>query len=52
METIKEINIDVKHIATLTRHIGSVYAMDKGISEHTVFTGGSERLLLSEQQIL
>ena len=45
METIKEINIDVKQIATLTGHSGCVYAMDKGISEHTVFTGGSDMFI-------
>jgi len=45
METINKINIDVKHIATLTGHSGCVYAMDKGISEHTVYTGGSDRFI-------
>jgi len=45
METIKEINIDVKHIGTLTGHSGCVYAMDKGISEHTVFTGGGDKVI-------
>jgi WD40 repeat protein len=45
MQTTKEISIDVKHIATLTGHSGCVYAMDKGFSEHTVFTGGSDRFI-------
>jgi WD40 repeat protein len=45
METIKKINIDIKHIATLTGHSGCVYAMDKGISEHTVFTSGSDMFI-------
>jgi len=45
METIKEISIDVKHIATLAGHSGCVYAIDKGISEQTVFTGGSDRFI-------
>jgi len=45
MKTINEINIDVKHIATLTGHNGCVYAMDKGLSEHTVFTGGSDMFI-------
>lgn len=45
MGAIKEIDIDIKHIATLTGHSGCVYAMDKGISEHTVFTGGSDRFI-------
>ena len=36
-------NIDVKHIAALTGHSGCIYAIDKGISEHTVYTGGSDR---------
>ena len=42
---IKEMNIDVKHIATLTGHSGCVYAMDKGISEQTVFSGGSDMFI-------
>jgi WD40 repeat protein len=45
MQTTKEISIDVKHIATLTGHSGCVYAMDKGFSEHAVFTGGSDRFI-------
>jgi WD40 repeat protein len=45
METIKKINIDIKHIATLTGHSGCVYAMDKGISENTVFTAGSDMFI-------
>jgi WD40 repeat protein len=45
METIKDLSIDVKHIAILTGHSGCVYAMDKGFSEHTVFTGGSDRFI-------
>jgi WD40 repeat protein len=46
METIKKINIDIKHIATLTGHSGCVYAMDKGISENTVFTAGSDMFIV------
>jgi WD40 repeat protein len=45
METMKELSIDVKHIATLTGHSGCVYAMDKGFSEKTIFTGGSDRYI-------
>ncbi|CAM3032751.1 WD40 repeat domain-containing protein [Flavobacterium frigoris] len=45
METIKKINIGIKHIATLTGHSGCVYAMDKGTSEHTVFTAGSDMFI-------
>jgi WD40 repeat protein len=45
METIKDLSIDVKHIAILTGHSGCVYAMDKGFSEYTVFTGGSDRFI-------
>lgn len=45
MEIIKKINIDIKHIATLTGHSGCVYAMDKGISENTVFTAGSDMFI-------
>jgi WD40 repeat protein len=45
METMKEPSIDVKHIATLTGHSGCVYAMDTGFSEHTIFTGGSDRYI-------
>ncbi|MFB0904720.1 MAG: WD40 repeat domain-containing protein [Nonlabens sp.] len=45
MKTIKEMSMDVKHIATLTGHSGCIYAMDKGMSEQTVFTGGSDRFI-------
>lgn len=45
MEIIKKINIDIKHIATLTGHSGCVYAMDNGISENTVFTAGSDMFI-------
>ncbi|SHL08102.1 WD40 repeat domain-containing protein [Flavobacterium xanthum] len=45
METIKKINIGIKHIATLTGHSGCVYAMDKGISDNTVFTAGSDMFI-------
>lgn len=38
-------NIDVKHIATLAGHSGCIYAMDKGISESTIFTGGSDLII-------
>jgi WD40 repeat protein len=45
MEETNKVAIDVAHIATLTGHSGCVYAMDKGFSEHTVFTGGSDRYI-------
>lgn len=45
MEIIKKINIDIKHIATLSGHSGCVYAMDKGISKNTVFTAGSDMFI-------
>jgi WD40 repeat protein len=45
MEKTNKIAIDVAHIATLTGHSGCVYAMDKGFSEHTVFTAGSDRFI-------
>jgi WD40 repeat protein len=45
MEETNKIAIDVAHIATLTGHSGCVYAMDKGFSEKTVFTGGSDRFI-------
>lgn len=38
-------SIDVKHIATLAGHSGCIYAMDKGISESTIFTGGSDLII-------
>jgi WD40 repeat protein len=45
MEKTNKTAIDVAHIATLTGHSGSVYAMDKGFSEHSVFTAGSDRFI-------
>jgi len=45
METTKEMNINIKHMATLAGHGGCVYAIDKGISEQTVFTGGSDKFI-------
>ena len=38
-------SIDVKHIATLAGHSGCIYAMDAGISESTIFTGGSDLII-------
>lgn len=46
MEVIKEIKIDIKNIAVLSGHSGCVYAMDKGLSESTVFTGGSDKFIV------
>jgi WD40 repeat protein len=45
MEETNKTVIDVAHIATLKGHSGCVYAMDKGFSENTVFTGGSDRFI-------
>jgi WD40 repeat protein len=45
MEKTNKAAIDVAHIATLKGHSGCVYAMDKGFSENTVFTGGSDRFI-------
>ena len=45
MEETNKIAIDVAHIASLKGHSGCVYAMDKGFSENTVFTGGSDRFI-------
>jgi WD40 repeat protein len=45
MEETNKTAIDVAHIATLKGHSGCVYAMDKGFSENTVFTGGSDRFI-------
>ena len=38
-------NIEAKHIAALTGHSGCIYALDQGVSEHTVFTGGSDKFI-------
>ena len=38
-------SIDVRHIATLAGHSGCIYAMDAGISESTIFTGGSDLII-------
>jgi WD40 repeat protein len=45
METTKNLSVDINHIATLTGHSGCVYAMDKGTSEHTIFTAGSDMFI-------
>ncbi|MFT4849499.1 MAG: WD40 repeat protein [Sediminicola sp.] len=45
METVQKIKIDVNHVTTLKGHRGCVYAMDKGTTEHTVFTGGSDKCI-------
>ncbi|MDB9724226.1 hypothetical protein OAA58_06125 [Polaribacter sp.] len=39
MDETNRIGIEVAHIATLKGHSGCVYAMDRGFSEHTIFTG-------------
>jgi WD40 repeat protein len=45
METTKNLSVDINYIATLTGHSGCVYAMDKGTSEHTIFTAGSDMFI-------
>ena len=45
MDETNRIGIEVAHIATLKGHSGCVYAMDTGFSEHTIFTGGSDRYI-------
>lgn len=45
METVQEKNIEVKVIAALKGHTGCIYALDRGLSDHTVFTGGSDRFI-------
>jgi len=45
MKRLEEMSINIKHIATLSGHSGCVYAMDKGISEYTVFTAGSDMIV-------
>ena len=37
--------IEVKNIAALEGHTGCIYAMDQGISTHTVFTGGGDKFI-------
>jgi len=37
--------IEVKNIAALGGHTGCIYAMDQGISKHSVFTGGSDKFI-------
>lgn len=37
--------IEVKKIATLTGHTGSVYALDKGVSESLIFSGSSDKFI-------
>ena len=37
--------IDVINIAALEGHTGCIYAMDQGISTHTVFTGGGDKFI-------
>ena len=45
MKTAQKIDVDIKHIATLTGHGGCIYAIDKGTSEHTLYTAGSDRFI-------
>jgi WD40 repeat protein len=42
METIQEKNITIKVVAALKGHTGCIYALDRGLSANTVFTGGSD----------
>ena len=37
--------IEVNKIATLTGHSDSIYALDKGISEHLIFSGGGDKII-------
>ena len=45
MDETNKMTLEVAHIATLKGHSGCVYAMDRGFSEHTIFTGGSDRYI-------
>lgn len=45
METVEEKGIGFKLIAALKGHTGCIYALDRGLSGHTVFTGGSDRFI-------
>jgi WD40 repeat protein len=38
-------SLRIKKIATLTGHSGSVYALDKGTSEYTFFSGSSDKFV-------
>ena len=37
--------IEVKKISSLTGHIGAVYALAQGLSQSTVFSGSSDKLV-------
>ena len=37
--------IEVKKINTLTGHAGSVYTLEKGVSDHTFFSGSSDKFV-------
>ena len=37
--------VEVKQIAALAGHNGCIYALEQGLSEHTVFTGGSDKFI-------
>ena len=37
--------VEVKHIAALAGHNGCIYALEQGVSENTVFTGGSDKFI-------
>jgi WD40 repeat protein len=45
MDETNKMALEIAHIATLKGHSGCVYAMDRGFSEHTIFTGGSDRYI-------
>jgi WD40 repeat protein len=38
--------LNIKKIATLTGHSGSVYALDVGVSEYTFFSGSSDKFVV------
>src|SRR5260221_3437529 len=37
--------LSIKKAATLTGHSGSVYALDRGVSEHTFFSGSADKFV-------
>ena len=37
--------VEVKQIAALAGHNGCIYALEQGVSENTVFTGGSDKFI-------
>ena len=44
-EVLYSMQLLIKKIATLNGHIGSAYALDKGISENTIFSGSSDKFV-------